>query len=555
MLNVEIIPDKNKYKLTFRQFSYELVEFCKRLQGARYYPKVKVWAVDRSFPNAIELHRNGHFYDTEIMSQVSGKDLEVADPETFNWEGCFQFPPLPHQAERAEEFAKISKGMLRGDMGVGKTYMAMMWLAAHQVNPTNVLVVCPTTLVRNWVNEFERFTGIEAIAVQGSKRDREKAFDKEGIHVVNYEYVVLNRQLRPDFKKLSKTTLILDESHKLKNHSSWRSKTFHRYSQDFTRILLMTGTPVSQGAQDYYSQFKCINPQLLGSSFSAFKNRYCETEQIRGAPVGVTRITGYRLLSELTSLIAPYLVNVSKEDCLDLPDKMYTVRYVDLSPEQSRDYKTLQREMALWVEGRSEDDQEPVTAANVLTRLIRLSQITQGFIPESDKEGAKYHTYKKNPKLDAMAEVLDDIPEPEPVLIICRFKHDVQMLRELCEKLKHTYAVIDGDVPPENRQDIATGFQNGRYKVLIGQIQTVGIGLNLDRASHVVFYSNNYSLVDRLQAEDRIHRATTKHAKCVYIDLVAQGTIDEEVISAIRNKKNVSDKLARLVLQNKQDDA
>lgn len=542
------------YEITFL-YDPKLTNFCKNLQGAQYKPEIKSWTAVRNIPNAIDLRREGYYVDVDILEKAP----EVIKKGGYLWK--IDADLFPHQ----ESWKRLSEGepklLLHAEMGLGKTLMSMLWLQNYGVNPRDVLVVCPNSLLLNWVAEFKKFTGEEAHAVMGTTAQRIKALEKPGMHIISYDYVAVNAPARKGttmkedkegrkayfWKLLSKkSTIIFDESHKVKNPSSMRSKVIHKFFSQRERCLLLTGTPLSQGPQDYYSQFKLINSELLGASYTAFKNRYCFSEQVRGAPMGVSRIIGYKNLDELTRIIEPYTVTFLKKDCLNLPEKIYSVRHVELSSDQRMAYNQMHSDMLLWLQERSETS--PITANNILTRLLKLSQITQGFISQKeDEDTTTLHVFKENPKLDALEEILEELAG-DPLVITCRFKFDILQIRTLLNKLKISYSVIDGSVPAKDRQQIAEDFQAGKFRVMLGELRTLGVGFNLTQASTMVCYSNNYSLVDRLQAEDRIHRIGSVGRNCHYIDLVAQKTVDEEVISAIRSKQEVANMLTQLRL-------
>lgn len=535
-LKAEIVGEN--YVISFPYYHPKFVEFCKSLQGARYHPSAKQWSAPRNLPNALDLHKN------EVLTDQKTLDLSKPTLTQFVRRGSYiwtlsNYDQMEHQVDWAVWCLSRSKAMLIAEMGLGKTLMSMMWWKAHAVTPGDILVVCPASLVQNWVNEIKKFTGVDALAVQGSAAKKEKILSRTGLHVVNYE------SFQSDAVKnliVGKTCIVLDESHKIKTPNTGRSKVLHGYCNDpqRTHILCLTGTPISQGAQDYFSQFKVIEPRLLGTSYTAFKARYCIQEQVRGAPTGVQRIVGYKQLEELTRIVAPYSRTFLKKDCLDLPEKTYETRHVTLSSPQTKAYKELKQEMATFL-----DSGEAVVAANVLTRLIRFSQITQGFIPYPNEPG-RYQVFEDNPKIKALQEIIEGLPPEESLVIMCRFRQDIENIEKLLQKLRIlSYASIHGDVPMESRQKIVDAFQEGRIKILVGQITTVGVGFNLTRASTVVFYSNTYSYVDRQQAEDRIHRIGTK-GTCLYIDIVAQGTVDEHVLAAVKSKHDVATNLSDL---------
>ena len=309
-MNIQLHEDK--YIITFT-YDPALVSFVKGLQRARFSSTQCAWIAPRNIPNAIDLRDGGYFVDRATLSQGELEDQEKV--KEHEWP--ILLPPRgSHQLEWQRWCSSRRRAMLVAEMGLGKTYMAVQWLAEHYIKPRRVIIACPPSLILNWVNELERFTGEEAIPVMGTAAQRRKALQRSGIHIVNYEYFVHKRTLRKEIADLGKTVIIMDEAHKIKNPSSQRSKVFHKYSDTMTHILLLTGTPISQGAQDYYSQFRTVNKNLLGASFSGFKSRYCLMEQIRGAPPGAMKITGYRRMQELTKLISPFTFTKLKRTAL-----------------------------------------------------------------------------------------------------------------------------------------------------------------------------------------------------------------------------------------------
>lgn len=552
---MNVVTSQSHYTISF-EYNPAYVNFCANLQGARWDVNLKVWRVVRNLPNAIDLNAAGYYYDPEMLKG----GVNLVQIGSHNW--YIKAELFKHQEDWAEWCKDKPKALLVAEMGLGKTLMAMQWLAAHGLKPDNVVIVCPNSLVTYWVHELKRFTGQEAHAVLGNSSNRVKQLRKPGVHVINYDYLSAHPITDRDSVVTSiwtllkqKTVQIYDESHKLKNPTSQRSKVMHQFTAKATHVLELTGTPVSQGAQDYYSQMKCINPLVLGASFTAFKNRYCIQEDIRGAPIGVKKIVGYKQLEELMRIIKPYVFTLLKKDCLDLPEKFYSTRYVELSSEQRKAYNKLKTEMILWIRKAKAQEKSsmvaieqvdpPITAQNILTRLLRLSQIAQGFI--SSTETGDTHEFSDNPKADALADILEDAGS-KPLIITYRFDYDFKTITKVLEKKKISFGYINGKVPAEERQVIADTFQQGGFQVMVGEVRTIGVGLNLDRADTMICFSNNYSLVDRLQVEDRIHRVTTKSASCQYIDIVALDTVDEEVVKALRSKKEVADTLTEMQL-------
>jgi SNF2 family DNA or RNA helicase len=217
-----------------------------------------------------------------------------------------------------------------------------------------------------------------------------------------------------------------------------------------------------------------------------------------------------------------------KEECLDLPPKLYEVVRVDLTPDQARMYKQLKDEFI------STYKDVVVTAPVMLTRLMRFSQITAGFY--KDIEG-KEHSYEKNPKHEWLIEWLKETGAKTVVFV--RFIHELQSLEMALSASGLTFVSVYGAT--KDRIEVVKSFnQVAGPQVFIGQIDTAGQGINLQSASYCVFLSNNYSYGDREQAESRIHRAGQTAKNCTYIDVVARGTIDENVLKILKKKESLA---------------
>lgn len=531
MKNISVRVTDDKYLISF-PYDLDAINWVKTLAGRRWVQSEKHWTASRDLPNARIMHVDGVFTDEPLLNLLSIRPQKGDD---HDW--CVTATLFKHQIEFSDWCVMKPRIMLIGEPGVGKTLMSMLWLKRHFVHPKNVLIVCPLSLCGNWREELQRFTGETAHIIHGTKKDKERALSQQGIHIINYEGMVKikTNDPRPEVVALNKTTLIMDEAHQMKVSSSTRSKVMWKYAKSLQNCIGLTGTPVSQGPHDYFSQFRILDDRLLGAGFSAFKTRYCEISPIYGVP-HATKITGYKNLDELNQIIAPYTFTVRKKDCLDLPEKQYQVIHTELSDQQQAAYAEIKDEMILELEGGT------ITAQNILTRLVKLQQITQGFIMTSEKPPRTLR-FKDNAKLDVVLDLI--LGSTDHVIIVCKFRDDVQVLSEAMVKHGILHQKIYGDVDPVNRQGIVNAFQQGVFRVLIGQIQTIGTGFNLTAASRMIFFSNTFSHVEREQAEDRLHRIGQR-ATCQYIDVVARGTIDEKILEALRSKKDMAQQMQEM---------
>jgi len=321
--------------------------------------------------------------------------------------------------------------------------------------------------------------------------------------------------------------IIADEGHKIKTHNIAASKAMHRLGAKAKYRLLLTGTVITNKAIDVFSQYKFLNPAIFGNSFYAFRNRYFDM-------VGYgnhTPVLKKSMEPELTEKLHSIAFRATKAECLDLPESTDVIRTVELEPAAMKVYRGLVKESFAELSGDSK-----VTATNILTRLLRLSQLTGGFI--GDDDGGKPQNISRA-KLNALSDILDNaMQEGKKLVIIARFVPEIKAICKLLEQQSIGYSCIMGGVT--DRDDQVSRFQNDpEVQVFVGQIATAGLGITLTAASTMVFYSTDYSMSNHEQARARIHRVGQKE-NCTYIYLVAKGTVDEKVLEALRNKADLA---------------
>jgi len=244
------------------------------------------------------------------------------------------------------------------------------------------------------------------------------------------------------------------------------------------------------------------------------------------------KIVGYQNLDELNGIIEPFSFRVRKEDCLDLPDKVYTKRTVELTKEQAALYEQMKRNALAIIQGEG-----LVTASTVLTQMLRLQQVCSGFAKLEDDRVVTVPSNKLTELMSAIEEI------DGKVIIWGNFTHDLHLIGDALKKAYGTesVALFYGETPTEERQDIVENFQDpaNPLRFFVGQPRTGGYGLTLTEANTVIYYSNGYDLEVRLQSEDRAHRIGQTN-KVTYIDLVVENTLDEKVLQALRSKIDIS---------------
>ena len=438
------------------------------------------------------------------------------------------------------------------EMGTGKTKVALDNAAAlfEAGEIDSVLIIAPKGVYDNWTfREIPTHlpARVETLLVRWQP-NKTKGFEAQMLELVqrtdkrlrilvmNVEALSTKKGAMAAFLYLEnhpKNMVIVDESTTIKNRKAARTSNILKCGRlaKFRRIL--TGSPITKSPMDLFSQCEFLSREALGhKSYYGFQQRYAEVQRRTLGHRSFQEITGYRRLDELGEKLGAFSHRILKEDCLDLPEKVYVQRNVDLSDEQERVYKEMKK-FAL----AQMDAGELATTTSILTQIMRLQQIVCGFLP-SDEDGIK--TLPNN----RLSELLDTVEEVQGKAIIwAAWVHNVQ---EITEALRRRFgpesaASFYGETPQDERQETVDRFQDpdSPLRFFVGTPRTGGYGLTLTAANTVIYYANNYDLEIRLQSEDRAHRIGQEKS-VTYIDIVAEGTIDEKILDALRAKSDIA---------------
>lgn len=443
--------------------------------------------------------------------------------------------PLQHQSELIARLPNDCYGIL-WEMGLGKTWVSC-WRIEDDLNKNGFtkpyLVIAPPSVVENWPAEVALHTIIpdkNICLLRGSKEKRLEMLNdsKNMVFVINYEGLLVLKDILP---KIPFRIIFADESHKLKNPKAITTKVACSLKADARYIL--SGTPILNSYMDVFSQWLFMDRgETFGGNFFSFRNKYFvdyNAGRFRG------NFPDWRLkpgMEEvIKSLMAKRCHRLEKKDCLNLPEKIYKIEHCYMTAEQMQHYKALKEECITFIEDQA------VTAQVMLTRLLRLNQLTSGFLKTAEE--GKEIKLKTNPKLDLCKEIVGDIMlvPGNKVIIWAQFRHDIEMLKETFAE--HNPVVIYGGI--KDKQEIINKFQNDETcRVFIGQIAS-GIGITLTKASYTIYYSSDFSLGNRLQSEDRNHRKGSEiHQNITYIDLVMKDTIDEYILQCVKKKNDMA---------------
>ena len=463
----------------------------------------------------------------------------------------FKFKTEPYEHQFAALVASHNKTNWAYfmEMGCGKSKVLidnMSWLY-DQGKIDLAIIVAPKGVYRNWVLKeipihFPDDIEHEVFTWRSSPNKKQQTELKDAItsdnglkiFVVNVEAFTSDKLKRyvSALIKGRKFLLAVDESTVIKNPKAKRTKTLTALGKLAKYRRILTGSPVTKSPMDLYSQCNFLSPDLLGhSSYYSFQNRYAITKTMRMGAHSFEQIVGYRNLEELSSKLKTFSSRVLKEECLDLPDKSYGVRYVHMTPEQAKHYRTL-KDYALAIL----DDQH-VTANQAMTQMLRLQQVLCGYLPTEDGEIVDIPSNRINALLDTLQETSGK------VIIWARFRKDIERITEkLCE-VYGDYAARSyyGSTKEEERDSLISDFQevNHETRFFVGNPQTAGRGLTLTSAHNVVYFSNDFNLETRIQSEDRCHRIGQAQ-KVNYIDLVTEGTVDEHIVKILQNKMKLA---------------
>ena len=460
----------------------------------------------------------------------------------------FKTKPFDHQQKALEDSWAAEFYALFMEMGTGKSKVAIDTMGAlySEKKISASLILAPKGVYDNWVKGEIPTHLPDSIPINmvrwtpsNSKKFQEEmkelvfdAFDGLKIFVMNIEALSTPRGTKAAYMFMEKNPaniMIVDESTTIKNRKATRTKNIMMLAQEAKYRRILTGSPITKSPMDLYSQCAVLSTKALGfKSYYAFQNRYALVVKRSMGTRAFQEIVGYRRLDELNEKLDNFSNRVLKEDCLDLPDKVYIKRYVPLTDEQERVYKQMKKLALAKLESG-----ELATTASVLTQIMRLQQICCGFLQPDEGE----IEVLDNNRLKELLEITEELQGK--AIIWASYTHDIQ---QIASSLRDRFgpeavATYYGATPQDERQEVVDKFQDPKssLRFFVGQPRTGGYGITLTAATTMIYYSNSYDLEIRLQSEDRAHRIKQEN-KVTYIDLVSPDTIDEKILKALRSK-------------------
>lgn len=475
----------------------------------------------------------------------------MSGPRLLNYP--FKTKPFDHQLETWEATRDKNSFAIFWDCGCGKSKLIIDTAAWLYLNGKidAMVVIAPNGVQRNWItdelpahlpdmvaaNTVSHFYESRRAKTQWHTRACKMVLGYKGFSVLAMPYSAvmtdIGSKTLKKFLTKRKCLYVLDESVAIKTPGAKRTKRIlgsARYAE-YRRIL--TGTPITNGAFDVYSPIRFLVKDFwfdngLGT-YLIFKNYFgVFYDGFNGATGKAFRsLTAFKNLDELHDMLKPISHRVTKDQVLDLPPKLYSRRYVELTPKQERIYQQLKTEYMV------ELDEGEVNASLAIVRLMKFQQILSGYIVNDDKEIIDID--EKNPRIAMLVELCAE--QSHKTIVWAKFTRDIDLIIEAIGK--NRCVRYDGKVGPTQRACAIEEFQHGDVQFFVANPAAAGQGLTLHAARSVIYYNNSYKLVDRLQSEDRPHRIGQEHP-VYYVDIVAAGTVDERIVSSLRAKRDIA---------------
>ena len=464
----------------------------------------------------------------------------------------FKTKPYAHQLKALEMSWNKEVFAYFMEMGTGKSKVLIdnMSMLYDKGKINGVLIIAPKGVYKNWYDSEipthladhvqKKVVLWQALINKKQEQKLSVLFKPEmdlHILVMNVEAFSTKKGLdfAAKFLNCHETLVAIDESTTIKNPGAKRTKNILRLSRLCKYRRILTGSPVTKSPLDLYTQCYFLDPFLLDhNSYYSFRTRYAlmKTANFGGRSVNI--VVGYRNLGELSEQLKPFSYRVLKDDCLDLPKKTFMKRIIQMTPEQNKVYQQMKK-MAL-----AELNGKVTTTMNVVTQLMRMQQITCGHFKADDGTTQEI----KNNRITELVDVVDEIQGK--VVIWAHWRNDIEtIVKHLKEEYgDNSVVTYYGGTTTEERQKAIKKMQDPESPVrfLVGTPQTGGYGITLTGASTMIYYSNGYDLEKRQQSEARIDRIG-QEKPMTYIDIIAEGTVDEKIVTSLRKKVNIATKV------------
>jgi SNF2 family DNA or RNA helicase len=466
----------------------------------------------------------------------------------------FKTQPFMHQLNTLERIKDRDYYALFWEMGTGKTKEAIdliRYRCYEKGEAISVLIICPKIAILNWVDEFKIHSTLEKVVqpLNENRYKKEVALKDKSkkIFIVNFESV------KPMFNALYKRwdMIIVDESQRIKNMQAISTKAIIKIG-DLSRFrYILSGTPILNNPIDIFSQYRFLDGGFtFGKSFTTFRLSYfinVNADLAAKAGNNFKYFPKWELNKMLANTFKQKVQSIAsvikKEDCLDLPPKVYKTIHLEMGDKQRKMYEEMKKELIAEIN----DTKMYTVASTAAVKIMRLRQISSGFARLDGVETLA--VFSDNPKMDALEDLLEEITINHKCIIWCAFRHDIEAIRD---KFKiYNPSVIYGGTDANEKYDQQNKFRkDNTCRIMIAHPKSAGLAINLVEASYAIYYSQGFELENRLQSEDRCHRPGSQvHDKITYIDLIYKNSVDVSISKALKNKKDIgSDVLSQVKL-------
>lgn len=576
MISVRLLGDSLRVNIPFSE-----LHLAQGIPQRRWLAKSKEWSCRPSLANMDYLARtfpDGSWDDAAIRVFAEAKSNADKRERVKSGEINIDIIWAEYKAglfKGSKPWSHVAKALLLGrdmayfayvmDQGTGKT-RTILDDAGHNFRAGRIdalIVLNKNSVKTNWVEDKPDPSGeldavdtylsvpnFKAVWMSAPTRQQQAQMDafydclkrkdkRLAVISVNYDALNMDRcfKMLERLCAVRKVMIVADESTMIGKPGSGRTRQATKLRKACVLARICTGTPIIKSPLKAYSQFGFLSEDILGfGSFYAFKARYCVMGGFEGR-----QVLHYQNLEELSDKIASCAYRVLKDECLDLPPKVYQKRRVYMTKEQEKAYNEMRRVMFTEIDGKE------IAATIQLTQIMKLQQITGGYVMDEKGNAIEIVKPEKNPLMREVLELMEERGEQQ-VVIWAHFKEEIRALAILLTKEGYRVAQFHGDVPEGERLQIRRDFKAGKYDVIVANQAAGGMGIDEFKvASLVIYYSNSYNTEDRIQSEDRTHRGAmpTHIKKVTYYDLIVPNTVRVKIIATLRANVEISQQVMR----------
>jgi len=401
------------------------------------------------------------------------------------------------------------------DTGTGKTAMALE--LANHYNKT--LILCPLSVIETaWVDDCHKFyPNLSIVNVWGNSREyRLKMLNqKADIYVMNYESFKI---LRNEIRKMEFDCIVVDESSVMKNMSSQITSALLEIADVIPHRFVLSGCPTPNHNSEIFPQMKFVDSAILGNNYYGFLAKYFHQDMANPHFWYQTNDDKERYYAKLDEKA----VFLRKEDCVDLPEKVFQIRRFELAKKQRQYYEDIINDIKANINQWSKFE--------FTAKLMKLREITSGFVINKDKSITVFDNNKEN----LLGEVIQDIGN-KPIIVWCQFQHEI-------ESLAKKFGGVALTSKTKDRDNIIRDFRDDKIKLLFTHPKLLGKGVTFVNCTYNIYYSLSFSYEEFKQSQERIHRIGQEN-KCTYIILQGEDTIEEKIYDCVQRKGNAVDEL------------